>query len=264
MTKGVVKSTYFPMTTQELSRTAPPRLQKQKFNRLIADDLRARILSGMYAVGSLLPTEPALALEYGSNRNTLREAIRILETQGFVTVRQGAGVSVVDFRRHPTIELIGYLLAQAQPSAETLQIVLDLLGLRKLLAVEVAHRAAGHLSKATARDIRKLIRSMVAEDLAEQERTEIDRQILALLVQSTGSLVYAALFNSIYRVIAEGAAATPALTTLPGNYAERMERVLHCMVAGDGAGAGRAMGALCEASDAVLLRSLQESLESST
>lgn len=235
-------------------------LQKQKFNRLIADDLRRRILGGEYAAGSLLPTESALALEYGSNRNTLREAVRILETQGLLSARQGEGVRVVDFRQRPTIELIGYMLAEAEPTPEMAEVVLDLLALRKLLAAEIVRHAAGKLTKKTGAEVRKLLRAIASPAVTEAERTTIDRQILERLVQSTGSLVYTALFNSIYGVIADGAAKTAALTTLPPDYAEQMESVMNCLLEDNAAGAAEAMRDLCDASDAVLLQSLQASL----
>lgn len=235
-------------------------LQKQKFNRLIADDLRRRILRGEYAAGSLLPTESALALEYGTNRNTLREAVRILETQGLLSARQGEGVRVVDFKQRPTIELIGFMLAEAEPTPEMAKIVLDLLALRKTLAAEIVRHAAGNLTKQAAAEVRKLLRAIAKPGVDELERTTIDRQILELLVQSTGSLVYAALFNSIYGVIADGAAKTAALTTLPPDYAEKMDAVFKCLLEGNAAGAGEAMRELCDASDAVLLQSLQASL----
>lgn len=237
-----------------------PKLQKQKFNRLIADDIRNRILSGVYEVGSLLPTEPVLAAEYGSNRNTLREGIRILETQGFVSVRQGEGVRVVNFKQHPTIEVVAYLLAQPNPPPETANIVVDLLGLRRLLADEMAHQATGNVSAETAREIRVLLTAMANPGMSEGERTQADMKILESFVRSTGSIVYSALFNSIYRVFAAGAAESQALTTIPHDYGERMETILQHLLAGEGFQARVAMRELCDASDAVLLGAIQETL----
>jgi GntR family transcriptional regulator len=48
--------------------------------------------------GNRLPSEPVLAKEMGVSRATLREAMRIFETQGVVHRRQGVGTFVV----HPT------------------------------------------------------------------------------------------------------------------------------------------------------------------
>lgn len=51
----------------------------------------ARLASGRIEPGSRLPPEPELAEEMGVSRATLREALRSLEEDGFVTRTRGAG-----------------------------------------------------------------------------------------------------------------------------------------------------------------------------
>src|SRR5512140_1926565 len=69
------------------------------FQRLQADlsSLIARSPSG-----TRLPSEPELAKQLGVSRATLREAMRMFETQGLIRRRQGAGTFVVG--RPPVIE----------------------------------------------------------------------------------------------------------------------------------------------------------------
>ncbi|HEY3312097.1 MAG TPA: GntR family transcriptional regulator [Anaerolineales bacterium] len=69
------------------------------FQRLQAD--LAAMIQGLPA-GSRLPSEPELARQLGVSRATLREAMRMFETQGLIRRRQGAGTFVVG--RPPTIE----------------------------------------------------------------------------------------------------------------------------------------------------------------
>jgi GntR family transcriptional regulator len=57
----------------------------------IRDELVARIASGSILPGTKLPPEPELAEELGVSRSTLREALRSLEDDGFVTRTSGAG-----------------------------------------------------------------------------------------------------------------------------------------------------------------------------
>jgi GntR family transcriptional regulator len=57
----------------------------------VRDDLVARISSGAIAPGEKLPPEPELAEELGVSRSTLREALRSLEDDGFVTRTSGSG-----------------------------------------------------------------------------------------------------------------------------------------------------------------------------
>ncbi|WP_435211195.1 winged helix-turn-helix domain-containing protein [Streptomyces sp. bgisy034] len=47
--------------------------------------------TGNLPAGTRLPSEPALADEYGVSRGTVRPAIRELETAGHVEARHGLG-----------------------------------------------------------------------------------------------------------------------------------------------------------------------------
>ena len=82
-----------------------------RFARLaeqVADDLRTRILIGDLADGSALPIEEVLRAQYPVSKPTLREAMRVLEAEGLVTVRRGAiGGAVV---HRPTSEHVAYSL----------------------------------------------------------------------------------------------------------------------------------------------------------
>lgn len=64
---------------------------KKRLSFRVRDDLLSRIASGRIPPGSKLPPEPALAEELGVSRPTLREALRSLEEDGFVTRTRGAG-----------------------------------------------------------------------------------------------------------------------------------------------------------------------------
>lgn len=55
----------------------------------LADVLRDRILDGGMRDGDLLPKQSELLAQYQVGKTTLRQAIRILETEGLVAVRRG-------------------------------------------------------------------------------------------------------------------------------------------------------------------------------
>jgi GntR family transcriptional regulator len=64
---------------------------KRRLSLSVRDALASRIADGAIPAGSRLPPEPQLAAELGVSRATLREALRSLEEDGFVTRTRGAG-----------------------------------------------------------------------------------------------------------------------------------------------------------------------------
>ena len=67
--------------------------------RIVVDKLFVRIQSGEYPPDSRLPSERALAAELGVSRNTVREALDVLESREMVRRRQGSG-SFVTFQSY--------------------------------------------------------------------------------------------------------------------------------------------------------------------
>lgn len=61
-----------------------------KAAELVATDLRRRIIRGELQAGDALPNESALMEIYDVSRPTLREALRVLESEGLLSVKRGA------------------------------------------------------------------------------------------------------------------------------------------------------------------------------
>jgi DNA-binding FadR family transcriptional regulator len=75
--------------------------QGRKLSHLIARDLRGMILRGELAQGQPLPSESDLIRAFEVSRDTLREALRILESESLIRVRRGRGGGAVVQRPHP-------------------------------------------------------------------------------------------------------------------------------------------------------------------
>lgn len=74
-----------------------------KTGELIARELRKRIVRGELPEGATLPSEAELMAQLSVSRASLREALRILESEALLTVRRGSHGGPVVHRPDPSI-----------------------------------------------------------------------------------------------------------------------------------------------------------------
>ena len=67
--------------------------EKAKYIHLF-EELKRRILQGEYQNGQRLPGENEMAGEFSMSRQTVRQALSLLEQEGFIQRRQGSGTYV--------------------------------------------------------------------------------------------------------------------------------------------------------------------------
>jgi GntR family transcriptional regulator len=85
------------MARKKEGSVAPPasgRAQEPLYIQL-AKTLKDEIVSGIFPLGSQLPTEDELSVRFSVSRHTVREAIRLLREEELVASRQGAGTVVI-------------------------------------------------------------------------------------------------------------------------------------------------------------------------
>ena len=123
------------------------RVEPAPTHELVVDEIRRAIHMGLYVAGDRLPAERALAEQLGVSRATLREALGVLRTEGYVESRRGAhgGLVVLDQgideeRMRPVVQ-------------ERLQEFEELLDLREAIEGAAARLAA---ERRTAGDLKAL------------------------------------------------------------------------------------------------------------
>ncbi|MCZ7457552.1 GntR family transcriptional regulator [Streptomyces sp. WMMC940] len=150
--------------------------------RSVCTAIRDDIVSGVFERGSRL-TEEQLARRYGVSRVPVREALRTLESEGFVVTRRHAGACV------------------AEP---TEQEAADLLEIRLLLEPLGAARAAQRRTEAHLKVLRGLVR--LGQDRARRGQGEDLRSLGAwfheTLAQACGSPGLTALLTQLRHKIA--------------------------------------------------------------
>jgi GntR family transcriptional regulator, transcriptional repressor for pyruvate dehydrogenase complex len=215
---------------------APPREKPQQ----IADELRALIVSGELGEGDSLGREPDLIERFGVSRPSLREALRILETEGLITVVRGVGGGVVV---HEPDERITARTAALVLQARNVALA-DVFEARGLIEPLAAKAIAGKRGRRGAVDE---LRKLVAE---EQEAIEdpvrfgvanaaFHERLVSLAGNQTLSILAEMLTEIVVRAVtavSEGGDASGSLTTRRRGIRSQ-ERLLELIEAGDGAAA---------------------------
>jgi len=89
---------------------APPTvpLVQPRLAEMVARELRDDILSGVYAEGEFFPRQQDLVDRFGVSAPPVREALRILETEGLISVQRGRDGGAVVHR--PRLAKVTYML----------------------------------------------------------------------------------------------------------------------------------------------------------
>ncbi|XVQ14730.1 FadR/GntR family transcriptional regulator [Spirillospora sp. CA-255316] len=121
----------------------PPHRRVRKVSHVLAADLRRRILSGELEEGRRLPPEADLTVSLEVSRDTLREALRILESQSLIEIRRGRGGGAV-VRRPGLASVSRYVALLLQVRQATLA---DLEEARSLIEPPAAGQSAERLGR---------------------------------------------------------------------------------------------------------------------
>lgn len=225
---------------------------RRTFPRELAELLRARIFRGELKPGELLPPERELALALGTNRGTLREALRALESQGLVQARQGQGVRVLDFKAVGELTLLADYFRVAEPF-EQIRLIADLVGLRSLVAREVVRRAALHADEGDFLRLDESVAELRRAALRGQGLVRAELGIYRAAVTAGKSLANTWLFNTLERVTTDFGDSYPDLWITPPRFVERWQEIVEAIRSRDADASERTLVALLGDTDAALM-----------
>ena len=168
--------------------------------------LEGAILGGSLLPGGKLPAERKLAGTLGVNRVTVRSALARLETAGLVTVRQGSGYRIQDYRERGGPDLIVGLLGHTEDRIQEGRIARDLLTMRRHLAGGVLQVLGTGLSEEAWSEIEARVDEMeqaIENQSSSRQVAERDFDVLRTIVQATGSDVFTLFLNTIGHALLE-------------------------------------------------------------
>jgi DNA-binding FadR family transcriptional regulator len=137
---------------------------------------------------------------------TIRSALAQLAAAGLLSVRQGSGYRVEDFRRSGGPDLLPGLAQLSRQSGDLPRMAEDLLLMRRHMARAVFERIASRGGSHELAPIREAVDAFQAavDDEADIDTiTERDLAVLAAILDATGSPVLGLCLNPVLAVLAE-------------------------------------------------------------
>lgn len=159
-------------------------VEPQRLYRQIAEQLRSLIAGGEFAGGSRLPAERDLAKQLGVSRPSVREALIALEVEGWVEVRTGSGVYVLDRSGHK-----GTANGAAAKIPPTEWGPLELIRARRVVEGEIAALAATQARRKDTDAMARAIDAMRADADRNVMPLEGDRAFHTAIVQACANVV---------------------------------------------------------------------------
>jgi GntR family transcriptional repressor for pyruvate dehydrogenase complex len=133
---------------------------KQSLSDKLAQRIRAMIQKGDYTQGDRLPPIMEMAKRFGVGHPTIREALKKLETMGFVEIRHGSGVYV------SRSEEVLVLASPDYGGEVTKKLLLDLINTRMPLEVMSVAEAVKHATLEDLVEMRRLL-TTAGQNLAD-------------------------------------------------------------------------------------------------
>ncbi|MGZ3407455.1 MAG: FadR/GntR family transcriptional regulator, partial [Polyangia bacterium] len=233
----------------------PPSARRERGESAV-EKLRREILLGRYQPGARLPPERELALKLGTNRNTLREALRTLESEKLVRARQGDGTIVLDWRSVGEINLLPHFLAEETPIDERFDALYTLFRLRDALIDDAVAAAVGHTSDADVAALRGALAQLGAVESGTVEAVAADIEFYRRLVVASRTTVLAWVFNTFARIFALLGERYPELWKIDRAYVDALDGIVRAIVAGDEKQARAEMHSLLALRSGVVLSQL--------
>lgn len=211
-------------------------LRRENLNEQIADMIQEMINSQKLQVGDRLPSERELATLLNVNRATLREAIRILEQRGLVSMRVGSGTYVTQVPP----QIVGQAIERYFTSRECSQ--KDLQTVRTVIEPEIAALAATNASEDDLTNLGHLLNRLEETWLTgnTEELPEVDANFHMALAVASHNELFIAIVNGLSLIMKHWINITHHLQQVPDSHVQHRQ-VYEAILARDPVRAREAM-----------------------
>lgn len=193
-------------------------LHKDSVVNQVVKQITDSIIAGDLKPGDKLPTEPELCENFGIGRNSVREAIKILESYGVVYIKRAEGTFVNDSYNHKMLDpmLYGILLDK--------NLRINIIQVRKVLDTGMLYQIISMITDEKMDKIQQEFESLktvvLGEGVAAKQVLQADVDFHRALVESTGNPILCNMHEYVDRITTPSREKTVELV-LEKNQAEK-------------------------------------------
>jgi GntR family transcriptional regulator, transcriptional repressor for pyruvate dehydrogenase complex len=209
---------------------SPEPIDRRRTSDVVAARLLEMITSQTLVAGDPFPVEREIATAYSVGRSTVREALRILESQGVITATPGGSFTVAEAGQplHRSLRLV--LALEAEPS------IADLFELRRILDCAAAELAAHRRQPQDLEQMQAAVDAMASslEDDDAQGFIDADLRFHIAVADATGNSLVRHTLDAIRDVLRD---ALLEIFRIPGSAERAIQEhraILAAIQSGDG------------------------------
>jgi DNA-binding FadR family transcriptional regulator len=202
-------------------------IKKAKVYEEIVSKIKDMVEKGRFKSGDQLPVERELAEVFRVSRSSVREALRSLESQGFIESRQGNGTYIAS---QPVESLVSPLASVILSEKDD---QMELFEMRRMIEPDLAYLAA---ERATEEEIAMMEEILVLQEekIARGESgTDVDKDFHYVMARATKNKVLLRITDNIIDLLAESREQYLQVEGRPQKSILRHREVLEAIRAGD-------------------------------
>lgn len=218
--------------TPEMERLA----RAEPLHKSVQDAIRQYIIDHDLKPGDPMASEVELARRLGVSRNSVREAVKSLQSLGVLESRHGSGLFVRAFSWDPLLDNLAYDLMK------DVRVLAELLDIRRILELGMVAQAVRLLTEDQLTELQALLDRMQARAALGEGFPEEDREFHRVLFRELGNSTFLRMLDIFWLAFRRAAESETELVDVdPRGTFEGHRRIVEAVEAGDEEKARRAL-----------------------
>jgi GntR family transcriptional regulator, transcriptional repressor for pyruvate dehydrogenase complex len=204
------------------------KLNRKGISSVVVDYMKQLIHEGKYKPGQKLPSERQMADQLKVSRNSVRESYKILEVLGYLTIKHGDGVYVVDKDSNLTSITTSFFLDTSD--------VHDLFAIRRIIEINGIEWAADRITEKDIQELSSIVdeaMSLMKENANIEQISHLDQKFHLLLAKLSGNSVLLRIMVNLLDLLEEARIQSMDIVGRVTKSVQEHKRIIRALQKGD-------------------------------